>query len=574
MTNRRAQNSATPETHHAAKLETTAEAYLALLKSRGIDWLFANAGTDFAPVIEALVRGRKVGIAMPEAVAIAHETTAVAMAHGFYLVTGRPQAVMVHVNVGTANALMGIINASRDQVPMLFASGRTPLTEQGQLGSRDLPIHWGQEMFDQGSMLREFVKWDYELRDGVQIEPAVDRALSSAMSEPRGPAYLSLPREVLAEPWTGGEISPAPTLKPARIGYPDPADIVKAAEILRDAQRPLIIVGGNDASAFGAVAGFADKSAIPVVHFWPRRLALPTNHSMHAGFDVAPKIETSDAILVLDVMVPWLPVRNKLAKNCRVIQIGPDPSFARVPFRSFPGEVVIRSSVGAALEQLGHALPVASAQRKNTVTAELAAERQRRSAALDLAPSGLCTNAWVSRCLDRLKGDDAIVFGELGCDVSAMTFTRADSYFGHPIAGGLGWGVPAALGAKLALPDRLVIACVGDGSYMFANPVACHQTSAALNLPILTIVFNNEVWNAVRKSTRAVYPKGHAAASNDMPLSSLSPSPAFEKVIEASGGLGLRVETPAELEGALVEAIAAVRGGRQALINVHCAIGM
>ncbi len=561
-------------TERSAKLETTAEAYLALLKSRGIDWLFANAGTDFAPVIEGLVRGRKVGIPMPEAVAIAHETTAVAMAHGFYLVTGRPQAVMVHVNVGMANALMGIINASRDQVPMLFASGRTPLTEQGQLGSRDLPIHWGQEMFDQGSMLREFVKWDYELRDGVQIEPAIDRALSSAMSEPRGPAYLSLPREVLAEPWTGGPISPTPTLKPASMTYPDPAAIAEAAAILRGAKQPLIIVGGNDTSAFAALAPFVDKTAIPVIHFWPRRLALATGHPMHAGFDVAPRIANADAVLVLDVMVPWLPVRHKLAQGCRVIQIGPDPSFARVPFRSFPGDVVIRSNVGAALEQLGGALPAASAQRKKTITAELAAERQRRNAALDQPPSGLCTNAWVSRCIDRHKGDDAIVFAELGCDASAMTFMRADSYFGHPIAGGLGWGVPAALGAKLALPDRLVIACVGDGSYMFANPVACHQTAAALNLPILTIVFNNEVWNAVRKSTRAVYPKGHAAASNDMPLSSLAPSPAFEKVIEASGGLGLRVETPAELERALVDAIAAVRGGRQALLNVHCAIGM
>ena len=155
--------------------ESTAEAFLALLKSRDVDWLFANAGTDFAPIIEALVRGRKAGIAMPEAVPIAHETTAVGMAHGFYLVTGKPQAVMVHVNVGIANALMGIINASRDHVPMLFASGRTPLTEQGLTGSRDLPIHWGQEMFDQGGMLREFVKWDYELRDGIQIEAAVDR---------------------------------------------------------------------------------------------------------------------------------------------------------------------------------------------------------------------------------------------------------------------------------------------------------------------------------------------------------------------------------------------------------------
>ena len=150
--------------------ESTAEAYLALLKRRGIDWLLANAGTDFAPIIEALVRGRKAGIAMPEAVPITHETIAVAMAHGYYLVTGRPQAVMVHVNVGTANALMGLINASRDNVPMLFTSGRTPLTERGMLGSRDLPIHWGQEMFDQGGMLRELVKWDYELR-----EPAAAR---------------------------------------------------------------------------------------------------------------------------------------------------------------------------------------------------------------------------------------------------------------------------------------------------------------------------------------------------------------------------------------------------------------
>ena len=165
------------------------------------------------------------------------------------------------------------------------------------------------------------------------------------------------------------------------------------------------------------------------------------------------------------------------------------------------------------------------------------------------------------------------MFNELGCDPSVMTFKQTDSYFGHPIAGGLGWGVPAALGAKLAKPDRLVIACVGDGSYMFANPVACHQTAAALNLPILTIVFNNAVWNAVRKSTRAVYPNGHAAGSNDMPLSSLSPSPAFEKVIEASGGLGLAVTDAAKLEGAIRQAIAVVRGGRQALLNVHCAIG-
>src|SRR5262245_58012201 len=239
--------------------ESTAEAYLALLKRRGIDWLFANAGTDFAPIIEALVRARKAGIVMPEAVAIAHETIAVAMAHGFYLVTGRPQAVMVHVNVGTANALMGLINASRDNVPMLFTSGRTPLTEKGLLGSRDLPIHWGQEMFDQGGMLRELVKWDYELREPTQLEAVVDRALSIALSAPRGPTDRSRRREVLAERWPAGAIAEDPILRPASDPYPDPAGIDAAAEILRRAERPLIIAGRGDADAFAALAAFAEQ---------------------------------------------------------------------------------------------------------------------------------------------------------------------------------------------------------------------------------------------------------------------------------------------------------------------------
>jgi acetolactate synthase I/II/III large subunit len=553
--------------------ESTAEAYLALLKARGIDWLFANAGTDFAPIIEALVRGRKVGIPMPEAVPIVHETIAVGMAHGYYLVAGKPQAVMVHVNVGTANALMGLINASRDNVPMLFTSGRTPVTESGLLGSRDLPIHWGQEMFDQGGMVRELVKWDYELREPLHIEAVVDRALSIAMSEPRGPVYLSLPREVLAKRWPGEPLAASPVLKPSSDSHPDPAAIEAAARVLRGAERPLIIAGRGDSAAFEALGRFAERLAAPVVHFWPARLALATTHPLHAGFDVMPRLAEADAVVVVDAMVPWLPARHHLAARCQVITMGPDPSFSRIPMRSFPGHVVIRSNVAAALTCLAEAMGEAPAPKMKAVVAELAPEPDRRAERAAQPPAGLATAAWVSRCLDEHKGDDAIVFNELGCDPSVMTFTRADSYFGHPIAGGLGWGVPAALGAKLAKPDRLVIACVGDGSYIFANPVACHQTAAALRLPVLTVVFNNEVWNAVRKATRAVYPAGSAAAANEMPLSSLAPSPAYEKVVEASGGFGLAVTDPSEVGSAIGRAIAAVRSGHQALLNVRCAIG-
>ncbi|MEM9028648.1 MAG: thiamine pyrophosphate-requiring protein [Pseudomonadota bacterium] len=555
-----------------APFETVADAYLALLKSRGVDWLFANAGTDFAPIIEAMVRGRTSGLAMPEAVAIAHETTAVAMAHGYTLMTGRPQAIMVHVNVGLANALMGVINASRDCVPMLVTSGRTPLTEHGMLGSRDLPIHWGQEMFDQTGIVREAVKWDYELRTPVQLEAVVDRALSIATTQPGGPVYLSLPREVLAERWPRSAMSPTATLHPPRLPMPDPDTTTAAAQILSEAKNPIAIVGRGGPDVFEPLARLAEQLAMPVVHFWSNRLALASTHPMHAGFDVGPLIETADAILTLDAPVPWLPVRHRLRKECRVISVGPDPTFAQLPMRTFPADVLIPATTASAVDAISALITPVSDARRSSVSDALRAIRRARREEASRHPA-VCTNAFVSRCLDDVKGNDAIIFNELGCDPGVMTFEQSDSYFGHPIAGGLGWGVGAALGAKLAAPDRLVIACVGDGSYMFANPVACHQTAEALDLPILTVVFNNEVWNAVRKSTRSVYPDGHAAAVNDMPLSSLAPSPAFEKVIEASGGLGIRVDDPSKLAPALGQAVKAVSNGQQALLNVHCAIG-
>src|SRR5438034_262069 len=159
-----------------ADIETTAEAYLELLAARGVEYFFGNAGTDFAPIIEAYARRGAHGQLLPRPITVPHEVPAVAMAHGYAMVTGRPQAVMVHVIVGTANALGGVINAARGGVPMLFTAGRNPITEAGFRGSRERQIHWAQESFDQGAIVREFVKWDYELRNFAQLETVVDRA--------------------------------------------------------------------------------------------------------------------------------------------------------------------------------------------------------------------------------------------------------------------------------------------------------------------------------------------------------------------------------------------------------------
>ena len=155
-----------------------------------------------------------------------------------------------------------------------------------------------------------------------------------------------------------------------------------------------------------------------------------------------------------------------------------------------------------------------------------------------------------------------------------MRFPKPDTLFGLSIAGALGWALPAALGAQLAARDQLVVAAVGDGSYTFANPVACHQMAAQLDLPVLTVVFDNQGWQAVRMATLAIYPQGQAAQAAEMPLTSLAPSPDYAKVIEASGGHGERVEDPAGFPAALERALDVVRRERrQALVQVRLPLG-
>ena len=210
-----------------------AEGFLRALADHGIDYFFCNPGTDFPPIVEAFSRAKKTNAKVPRPVLVPHENLAVAMAHGAYLMNGKPQAVMVHVNVGTANTINNITNLSRDRVPLILAAGRTPITEQGQFGSRSRPIHWAQEMFDQAGMLREMVKWDYELRVGSQVGDVVARAVEVSMAHPRGPVYLVLPREplaaTLAEP-----VGPAKPRPQAPEAYPDPKSIATLAEWIAD----------------------------------------------------------------------------------------------------------------------------------------------------------------------------------------------------------------------------------------------------------------------------------------------------------------------------------------------------
>jgi acetolactate synthase I/II/III large subunit len=561
---------------------TVADAYLAILADRGVDYLFANAGTDFAPLIEAYAKAAASGTRTPKPVTVPHENVAVAMAMGYYLKSGRPQLVMVHVNVGTANALCGVMNAWRSNIPVLFSAGRTPFSETGAVaGNRSGEIHWPQELRDQGAILRECVKWDYQLPNGTVLESAIDRAINLASAEPKGPIYLTLPREVLAASADGMIYQSPGRHHTATTPFPDPRAIDEVAALIARAERPLIITScaGRDETDVAQLAKLAEAFAIPVTQRKPRYVALPTDHPMHLGFEPDSMLKTADLIIVMECDVPWIPSKVSPHPDTKVIHLGVDPLFSQYPMRSFECDLAVTGDLGAALSALSEAL---ASHRHGTLDcvearrAQLAHVRagqraqwlERLEKARDTKP---ISPAWITHCIDRIKGEDAIVVKESPLVMEHMRFSKPGTMFSVGAAGGLGWGLGTALGLKAAAPDKLVICTVGDGSYMFGNPIPAHYVSAAENLPTLTVVFNNQMWGAVKRSTRDIYADGFAAKSNQEPLTYFDPALRFEKAVEVAGGYGERVEDPAELPLALERALKVIDGEScQALLNVIC----
>jgi acetolactate synthase-1/2/3 large subunit len=551
---------------------TAADAFLARLAARGVEYLFANSGTDFSPVAEARAKGLAHHARMPAPLLVPHENLGVAMMHGYAMVTGRPQAMMVHVGVGTANAINGFINASRQNVPMLLCAGRSPLTEAaGLTGARNNYIHWAQEHFDQGAMLREFAKWDYELKDAGQVGAAVDRALAIAGSEPQGPVYLTLPREVLAAP-AGPPLDDAPLQVAASPPAADADALEEAAKRIAHAQRPLLITanGGRTPAASLAIARLAEEFAIGVVQYRPRYMAISTEHPMHLGWEPHAALQEADLVLVVDCDVPWLPRQGGPRDDAAIIHVAPDPLFARYPMRSFRTDLAIAGRVAPTLERLrervaAHAPSAkALAARREAVAAQSAALRAK----LRTGGAGLSAQ-FASACLNGVLGEDALIVNEYPLVLEEMTLREPGRYFGTPPSGGLGWGLGAALGAKLAAPDRTVACALGDGAYMFGNPTPGHYVAEANRLPVLFVVFNNARWAAVHRATLADYPQGYAAKADPPPFAALEPSPRFEHVVRASGGHGETVTEPAALKPALERALRIVREEkRQALVDV------
>lgn len=556
---------------------TSAEQLLRLLDHHGVELLAANSGTDFTPIIDALARLDGAADPAPRGlriVACPHENTVISLAHGHALVSHRPQAAMGHVGVGTAAMGMGIINARRARVPILVLAGHTPWYEQGRPGARSNFVQWGQDTFDQGGYFREFTKWDYELRSGHAIEVVVERALAIAESPPAGPVYLTLPKEPLCERNPAIELATRARQTPTRASVPEPAALATAARWLREAGRAVIVTAdlGHYVGGPEALVRLSQVAGLGVIEHGKRNFFnFPTEHPHHLGFDPAADIESADLVITVECPVPWIPAFSGRTRAPRVIGIGVDPLFGDLPMRGFPCDLGLAGDPAATLRALADAIGGSPAIRP-----ELAVQHNQRFAAAREAARHdggreRISKAYLSWMIGQIIDDEVVIVNEYNLDPWLVPRRCTDSWFENSVASGLGWALGAALGAKLAAPERTIVATLGDGAYYFNAPLSAHHVAAAQRLPIVVIVFNDQAWSTIKASTRGSHPQGDAVRDDRFALCDFNVAVDFAAVAEAAGGVGIRVEKPGEIEAALRRALTLARtGDRLVLLDVIC----
>ncbi len=569
---------------------STAHYFLEALVDLGVDYIFANLGTDHVSLIEALAEWDREGRKHPEVILCPHEVVAVHMAAGYALSTGKAQAVFVHVDAGTANACMAIQNLFRYRIPVLLFAGRAPFTIHGELtGSRDTYVHFVQDPFDIASIVRPYVKWEYSLPSGIVVKEALARALAFAESDPKGPVYMMLPRETLAEEWDDAAM---PAYPPARYGSVaaggiEPERVEQIADALMAADNPIALTAylGRKPQAVAALERLAQLCGMRVAEFNSIDLNIPQDSPCFAGFDPAPLLENADLGLLLDSDVPFVPQYAKRADAIKWIQIDIDPLKSDFPMWGFPTDMRVQADCGTVLGQICEVIEARAddAFRRRTQNriagwseAREADARRRAAARANKGVSGALSAPFLFATLNQKISQDDIVVNEAIRNAPILQDhirrTRPGSYVGLA-GGGLGFSGGMALGLRLAQGDRRVIQVIGDGGFHFSSPDSVYAVAQQYRIPILTIVLDNGGWQAVKSAVQRVYPKGVAAQTDQFQSRLTSGRQGerrdFSAIAKAFGAHGECVTEPDELAGAIDRCLAALDDGQAAVLHVH-----
>lgn len=567
---------------------TTARYFLEALQESGVRYLFSNLGTDHVSLIDEMARLQSEGREMPEVVLCPHENVAIHMAGGYAAVTAEGQGVLVHVDAGTANASMGMHNLMRARLPVMLMAGKAPYALHGELpGARDNYVHYVQDPYDMASLVRPYVKWEYNLPSGVVCKEVVRRAHSVMHTEPAGPVYLTLPRETLVEPWAAEQVKsyPASRYGSVRMGALPAEATLQIARELMAAQNPLVITSylGRKPEAVQALEALAELCGIRVVEFSPSWLCISRESPCFFGFDPTPLLPETDWGLLLDIDVPWLPHQTRAREDTRWVHIDVDPIKKDFPAWGFATDVRWPADAAQALQDLHQAvLGLADAAFHERVAARKAgwaAQRQQRlervaQAARDPGQPDALNPAWAcARIGLQLRPDDVVINEAIRNSPAVLQQiprTRPMSFLGGA-GGGLGYSAGMALGVKLARPKDRVVHIEGDGGFHFSTPTSVYAVAQARGLPIFTVVLDNGGWQAVKEAVLRVHPDGPAAQANDFQARLQGDQRRFEQVAMAFGAHGERVTRAEELDDAIARCLQEVDSGRAALLVVSVA---
>jgi acetolactate synthase-1/2/3 large subunit len=538
--------------------------------ANGVDFLFFNPGIDNVPLLETVSGLRASGRPAPRGILCLDEFVAMTAAHGNYMASGKPQAVAVHSELGVLQIGGALHNAQWGRVPVVFFT---------EIQGPPQRTNWRGESFDQGIMVRNFVKWDYTLGAKDDVGEVFNKAFGIAASEPCGPVYLALPRETL---WSKGSRLESRQYKASREKAPAAATALlnRAAATLIRAENPLIITGysGRNNKSVAALVELAETLAAPVLTA-DIRVNFPNTHPMAAylsptaGFG-NPLLTKADAVLVIDYDRHYAAPPTSPVPGAKIIHIDIDTVKKGTPLWGRKPDILVRADSSRAIPALTKLIKQTLAPEKQEQLRQryrvLKAEHEKldsewRALATRQSKNTPITANWLSRCVDEVIDENTIIVNQT---ISPSTIVAHQVHRSKPgtllsCAGGcIGWAPGAALGVKLAAPEKTVVSLMGDGAFIYGCPEASLWSAGFYQAPFLAIIYDNQGYGAIKGLFRERYDVDNMGADIATP-------PDYALIARANNAYGRTVTDPADVPEALRECLAVVRGGQAAVLDVR-----
>ena len=543
-----------------------------MLRALDIPFIALNPGASFRGLHDSLVN--HLGNREPRMLLCLHEEHAVALAHGWAKVTGKPMAAAVHSNVGLMHATMAIFNAWCDRTPMLIIGATGPV----DAAKRRPWIDWIHTARDQGALIRNYTKWDDQPASPAAAVEALLRAHLLATTEPCGPTYINLDaglQEAAAPPMA----LPDPArFRPPAPPAPDPATLQRAAALLRTARHPLILAGRvtRDQAGWDARIRLAERLGAAVLTDMKLAAAFPTNHRLHAadaamfvGKTASSALQQADVILSLD----WNDLAGTLkaasVTAAAVIQVSLDQlvhngwsmDHQGLP----PADLSLLCAPEAAVPALLAALGEGDAEPwlpPAPETAPAAPHPEGRLGVADLAAGLRDAVAGQPTCLVR---------STLSWSGGYWTADGPLASLGYDGGGGIGSGPGMMVGAALALrgTGRMPVGVLGDGDYLMG--CTAFWTAARYGIPLLAVIANNRsFFNDEVHQERVATMRGRNPANKWIGQHIGGPDIDLAAIARAQGCAGFGpVHDAAGLQAALAQALEAVHAGHPAIVDVR-----